>query len=183
MCRLVKKKAPCVVLVGGSGCGKSALAQQLVYREFPAEHRATIVDGFEKHFVLDDFAARVTIVDCGGSDEFVGEVNAYLVDASGFIFVVDVTDPDSLVAANAKYVAASALRPDFNALPKAVVATKTDADNRVVSPDDVAALAASWACPFVETSAREYDGVEDAFRVLVRRLVPSADPAGATATV
>ncbi|KNC48734.1 Ras-1 [Thecamonas trahens ATCC 50062] len=176
--KLPKKRTPCVMLVGGSGCGKSALAQQLVYHEFPTDHQPTIVDGYEKHFVLDDFAARISIVDCGGSDEYVKEINKYVEQASGLIFVVDVTNPDSLDAVNSKYTGLLALRPDVANLPKAVVATKTDSVDRVVSQPDITALAAHWSCPHVETSAQSYDDVEAAFRVLVAKLVPEAAPDG-----
>ena len=165
------------MLVGGSGVGKTALAQMLVYREFPSLHHPTIVDGYEKHFVLGDFAARISIVDSGGGDEYVAEVSPYLSDASGFIFVVDVTNPDSLGWAAGKYGNLKALRPDFESLPIALIGTKIDSPERIVTADDLATLASAWNCPWVETSAQEYSGVEDAFSVLVERLVPADTPA------
>lgn len=64
----------------------------------------------------------------------------------------------------------AALNIFFNNFLYKVVGNKCDLPTRIVSSESARELAASFSIPFIETSAKTRQGVDEAFYTLVREI-------------
>lgn len=159
-----------LVIVGGGGVGKSALTIQLIQNHFIDEYDPTIEDSYRKQVTIDDETCLLDILDTAGQEEYSAMRDQYMRNGQGFLCVYSLTNRSSFeeVAAFREQI----LRvKDADEVPMVMVGNKLDLQNeRVVTTKDGQELAASFGCPFLETSAKSRIHVEDAFYELVREI-------------
>merc|ERR1711957_902717 len=152
-----------LVIVGGGGVGKSALTIQLIQNHFIDEYDPTIEDSYRKQVTIDDETCLLDILDTAGQEEYSAMRDQYMRTGQGFLCVYSITSKGSFeeIASFREQI----LRvKDADKVPMVIVGNKLDLDaERVVSQQEGKELAASFGCPWMETSAKARIRVEDAF--------------------
>ena len=170
-----------LVIVGGGGVGKSALTIQLIQNHFIDEYDPTIEDSYRKQVTIDDETCLLDILDTAGQEEYSAMRDQYMRSGQGFLCVYSITNRGSFEEINSFREQILRVK-DADRVPMVVVGNKADLDaERQVSQAEGQELAASFGCPFMETSAKARLRCEDAFYELVREIRKDAAPRSAAA--
>ncbi|XP_063101878.1 GTPase ERas [Cavia porcellus] len=155
------------VVVGASGVGKSALTIQMTHQCFVEDHDPTIQDSYWKEVALDNRGYILNVLDTAGQDIHRALRNQCLAAGDGILGVFALDDPstlDQLQQMRASW-------GPCHTQPLILVGNKCDL---VTAAGDVhataAALAQRWGVPFVKTSAKTRQGVEEAFALLIHEI-------------
>jgi GTPase KRas protein len=159
-----------LVVVGGGGVGKSALTIQLIQSHFVDEYDPTIEDSYRKQCVIDDEVALLDVLDTAGQEEYSAMREQYMRTGEGFLLVYSITSRSSFEEISTFQQQILRVK-DRDSYPIIVVANKADLEHeRQVSSQEGRALAASFNCKFIETSAKNRTNVDEAFYGLVREI-------------
>lgn len=159
-----------LVVVGGGGVGKSALTIQLIQSHFVDEYDPTIEDFYRKQCTIDDQQVLLDVLDTAGQEEYLAMREQYMRTGEGFLLVYSINSLNSFQELNSFYDQILRVKDSDN-VPVLVVGNKCDLEmERQVSYEDGLALANSFNCPFLETSAKQRINVEEAFYGLVRNI-------------
>ncbi|XP_066213626.1 GTPase ERas [Saccopteryx leptura] len=167
--RDVKKKLPeyKAVVVGASGVGKSALTIQLNHQCFVEDHDPTIQDSYWKEMTLDQEGCILNVLDTAGQATHKSLRDQCLAVGDGVLGVFALDDPSTLTQLQQMR---ATWGPHYTR-PLVLVGNKCDL---VTAAGDAHAaaieLAKSWGAPFVETSAKTRQGVEEAFTLLIHEI-------------
>ncbi|CAK7892300.1 ras-like protein 1 [[Candida] anglica] len=159
-----------LVVVGGGGVGKSALTIQLVQSHFVDEYDPTIEDSYRKPCTIDNEQVLLDVLDTAGQEEYSAMREQYMRTGEGFLLVYSINSRNSLEELQSFYEQIQRVK-DSDHVPVLVVGNKCDLEvERQVSFEEGQALANSFNCPFLETSAKQRINVEEAFFGLVRSI-------------
>ncbi|XP_029904132.1 ras-like protein family member 12 [Myripristis murdjan] len=154
-----------VVLLGVTGCGKSALTVKFLTRRFISEYDPHLEDIYSSEEVVDQQPVVVKVMDTADQD---GPVNSerYLTWASAFLVVYSIDDRKSFEGCQ-PYLQTASLQPET---PVILLGNKLDMDRyRQVSKADGSALASRFGCLFFEVSAcLDFLSVQRVFHEAVR---------------
>jgi Ras-related protein Rab-8A len=167
-----------VLICGNSGTGKSCLLVRFVDDKFSTSYISTIGLDFKvKELEIDGYRVRMSIWDAAGQERFRSIVASYYRGAQALMLVFDVTDEDSFLSVR-NWIRQIEAHVDRE-LPRVLVGNKTDLDaERVVSAERGLQLAREFGIDYLETSAKNGQGVHDAFFALARKgLIISASSA------
>ncbi|XP_057572071.1 GTPase NRas isoform X1 [Hippopotamus amphibius kiboko] len=177
-----------LVVVGAGGVGKSALTIQLIQNHFVDEYDPTIEDSYRKQVVIDGETCLLDILDTAGQEEYSAMRDQYMRTGEGFLCVFAINNSKSFAdinlyrllpsQQNSVLQIASEMRfkeqikrvKDSDDVPMVLVGNKCDLPTRTVDTKQAHELAKSYGIPFIETSAKTRQGVEDAFYTLVREI-------------
>lgn len=162
----VRKKLPeyKAVVVGASGVGKSALTIQLNHQCFVEDHDPTIQDSYWKEVALGQEGCILNVLDTAGQAIHKGLRDQCVAIGDGVLGVFALDDPSSLTQLQQMR---ATWGPHYTR-PLVLVGNKCDLANTTGDIRATAiALAKSWGAPFVETSAKTRQGVEEAFSLLI----------------
>ncbi|XP_006997584.1 GTPase ERas [Peromyscus maniculatus bairdii] len=157
------------VVVGASGVGKSALTIQMTHHCFVKDHDPTIQDSYWKQVALDNGGYVLNVLDTAGQDIHRALRDQCLAAGDGVLGVFALDDPSSLEQLQQIW---STWSPDQKQ-PLVLVGNKCDLVTTAGAGDAHAAaaiLAHKWGAPFVKTSAKTRQGVEEAFDLLVHEI-------------
>ncbi|KAI5953769.1 RAS1 [Candida theae] len=167
-----------LVVVGGGGVGKSALTIQLIQSHFVDEYDPTIEDSYRKQCTIDGEQVLLDILDTAGQEEYSAMREQYMRTGEGFLLVYSINSRNSLEELQTFYEQILRVK-DRDQVPVLVVGNKCDLEmERQVSYEEGQALANSFNCPFVETSAKLRINVEEAFFDLVKYVRASEESEG-----
>ncbi|KAF7237704.1 hypothetical protein EG68_11003 [Paragonimus skrjabini miyazakii] len=155
-------------LVAG-GVGKSALTIQLIQNHFVEEYDPTIEDSYRKQVVIDGEICLLDILDTAGQEEYSAMRDQYMRTGEGFLCVFAMNNYKSFEDIN-QYREQIKRVKDADEAPMVLVGNKLDLTHRVVCVNDAKMLANSYGIPYVETSAKTRQGVDEAFFTLVREI-------------
>lgn len=158
-----------VCMLGGFAVGKTSLVSRFVRSLFSDKYHTTVGVKVDKKSVsLPEGDVELVLWDIYGDDDFQKLRTSYLRGASGYLLVVDGTRASTLDTAEGIRAMAYEALGD---VPFVLVANKADlADTWEVSDLQLQALAAQgWTV--VRTSAKNGDGVNEAFSRLARAMV------------
>ncbi|CAH8848208.1 unnamed protein product [Trichobilharzia szidati] len=158
-----------LVVVGAGGVGKSALTIQLIQNHFVEEYDPTIEDSYRKQVVIDGEICLLDILDTAGQEEYSAMRDQYMRTGEGFLCVFAVNNLKSYEDIN-QYREQIKRVKDADEVPMVLVGNKVDLTNRSVCTNEAKMSANSYNIPYVETSAKTRQGVEDAFYTLVREI-------------
>jgi small GTP-binding protein len=160
----VQKK---VCLLGDFAVGKTSLIRRYVEGRFDDRYLSTIgVKISRKALQRADYELNLLIWDLAGGDEIDKLSRRYLLGAVGAILVCDLTRPESLAIIN-EYV--SVMHEVDGEAALVLAANKADLEaERAVDDDTLAALAEELSMPWLSTSAKSGQGVEEAFELLAK---------------
>ncbi|ELV09219.1 GTPase ERas [Tupaia chinensis] len=155
------------VVVGASGVGKSALVIQLNYQCFVEDHDPTIQDSYWKEMALGRGGCILNVLDTAGQTIHGSLRDQCVAISDGMLGVFALDDPSSLTQLQQM----RATWGSRHTQPLVLVGNKCDLVSTAGDTHAAAAaLAQSWGAPFVETSAKTRQGVEEAFSLLVHEI-------------
>ena len=159
-----------VCLLGGFGVGKTSLVRRYVQSIFTDAYLTTIGVKIEKRMV-NIGAADVALIlwDIAGEDEVTTIRTSYLRGAAGYVLVVDVTRAETLQVALSIQARVTS---EIGSVPFLVLFNKTDLKENWDIPEQSAEDLTDAGHVVLRTSAKTGEGVEEAFEVLAKRLVP-----------
>jgi small GTP-binding protein len=161
-----------ICMLGGFAVGKTSLVRRFVHSIYTGQYHSTIGVKIEKKsLTVDGGEMNLVLWDIYGEDELQKIRMAYLRGASGYLLVVDITRPDTLVTAAALH---SKIVAEFGALPFVLVLNKADLAPQWALDDKQLAALALHSVLTVRTSALSGHGVEAAFQSLADAMPASA---------
>uniref|UniRef100_A0A671MHA2 small monomeric GTPase n=2 Tax=Sinocyclocheilus TaxID=75365 RepID=A0A671MHA2_9TELE len=158
-----------LVVVGAGGVGKSALTIQLIQNHFVDEYDPTIEDSYRKQVVIDGETCLLDILDTAGQEEYSAMRDQYMRTGEGFLCVFAINNTKSFEDIH-QYREQIKRVKDSDDVPMVLVGNKCDLPARTVDTRQAQELACSYGIPYIETSAKTRQGVEDAFYTLVREI-------------
>ncbi|KAI5417649.1 GTP-binding protein yptm2, partial [Lathyrus oleraceus] len=159
-----------LLLIGDSGVGKSCLLLRFADDSYLDSYISTIGVDFKIRTVEQDGKTiKLQIWDTAGQERFRTITSSYYRGAHGIIVVYDVTDQESFN--NVKQWLNEIDRYASENVNKLLVGNKSDlADNKVVSSETAKAFADEIGIPFMETSAKNANNVEQAFMAMAAEI-------------
>ena len=159
-----------MVVCGGGAVGKSALTISMIQQFFVDDYDPTIEDSYRKTVRVDDEVTLMDILDTAGQDEYSVMRDLYMRTGEGFLLVYSIDSRRSFDELQSFHSQILRVK-DCDKVPMILVGNKCDLEaHREVSRSEAMALAESWGIPFLETSARIRQNVEEAFCGLVREI-------------
>ncbi|XP_036382218.1 GTPase HRas-like [Megalops cyprinoides] len=158
-----------LVVVGAGGVGKSALTIQLIQNHFVDEYDPTIEDSYRKQVVIDGETCLLDILDTAGQEEYSAMRDQYMRTGEGFLCVFAINNCKSFEDVHLYREQINRVK-DSDSVPMVLVGNKSDLASRTVETRQAQELAKGYGVPFVETSAKTRQGVEEAFYTLVREI-------------
>ena len=159
-----------ICLLGGFGVGKTSLVRRYVQSIFSDAYLTTVGVKIEKKMVnvgAEDVA--LILWDIAGEDDITGIRMSYLRGAAGYFLVVDVTRGETLEVA--KSIQAR-VTTEIGSIPFLFLFNKTDLKEDWDIPEQSVEDLQEAGHVVLRTSAKTGEGVEEAFQVLAKRLVP-----------
>jgi len=152
-----------MVVIGDTGVGKSCLLLQFVDRRFSSVHDLTIgVDFGSRIIEINEEKVKLQIWDTAGQESFRSIARSYYRDASGALLVFDVTRKDTFNHLSRWLEEARQFASPNICIT--LVGNKSDVQTkRVVTRNEAQAFADENGLVYIETSAKNADGVDDAF--------------------
>jgi len=170
-----------VVLIGDSGVGKSNLLSRFTRNEFNLESKSTIgVEFATKSIQVDAKVIKAQIWDTAGQERYRAITSAYYRGAVGALLVYDISK-----ALSFENVERWLKELKDHAEPNIVimlVGNKSDLRHkRAVPTEDAMAFAERNGLAFIETSALDATGVDEAFKQILTEIFRLMHQRGATA--
>lgn len=127
-------------------------------------------DSYRKQCMIDEEVALLDVLDTAGQEEYSAMREQYMRTGEGFLLVYSITSRQSFE--EIQTFEQQILRvKDKDYFPIILVGNKCDLEHeRQVSREEGAALARSFNCKFIETSAKSRVNVDNAFYDLVREI-------------
>jgi len=158
-----------VAVLGDGGVGKTALAVQFTLNCFVETYDPTIEDAYRKQLIVDNKMCFVEVIDTAGQEEYATLRDQWVREGQGFILVYSIASRSTferLEVFRQSMLRVKRQKPIFM-----LVGNKCDKTyEREVSREEGIALARTFGCEFMETSARTAYNVELLFTNLVRAL-------------
>lgn len=165
---LVQKK---VCMLGATSVGKTSLVRRFVESVFSEKYHATIGVKIDRKLVeVGDTTVSLLLWDLQGEDEIERVRLSYLRGASGFLYVVDGTRPETLDTVRTLRTLAEGT---VGEVPSLLFLNKSDLTERWALDETAIAASGLGAIPAIRTSARTGDQVESGFQRLVQQMLSS----------
>lgn len=163
---MIRKK---ICMLGAFSVGKTSLVKRFVTSIFSEEYKTTLgVKIDKKSLVINGRSMDLILWDLAGEDKFMSVNLSYLKGASGFLFVIDGTRPDTLDTA---LELQEKVNHDFADTPRIFLINKSDLDDAwKIDPDRLFVLEYKGA-QVMKTSALSGQGVNEAFMMLAESIL------------
>jgi len=159
-----------VVLIGDSGVGKSNLLSRFTRNEFNLESKSTIgVEFATKSIQVDAKTIKAQIWDTAGQERYRAITSAYYRGAVGALLVYDISKHVTFENVE-RWLKELRDHAEQNIVIM-LVGNKSDLRHkRAVTTEDAMAFAESNNLAFIETSALDATGVDEAFRQILTEI-------------
>jgi len=159
-----------IVLIGDTGVGKSNLLTRFTRNEFMIDSKSTIgVEFATKNVSVDGKILKAQIWDTAGQERFRAITSAYYKGAVGALVVYDIARQATFE--NVEVWLKELREHSQHDIVVMLVGNKSDQRNRrKVATEDALALAEKHGLAFIETSALDGSGVDDAFRNILSEI-------------
>ncbi|KAG8131977.1 putative GTPase NRas-like protein [Naja naja] len=135
----------------------------------PATAKPGSEDSYRKQVVIDGETCLLDILDTAGQEEYSAMRDQYMRTGEGFLCVFAINNSKSFADINLYREQIKRVK-DSEDVPMVLVGNKCDLPTRTVDTKQAHEVAKSYGIPFIETSAKTRQGVEDAFYTLVREI-------------
>jgi len=159
-----------VVLIGDSGVGKSNLLSRFTRNEFNLESKSTIgVEFATKSIQVDSKTVKAQIWDTAGQERYRAITSAYYRGAVGALLVYDISKHVTFENVE-RWLKELRDHAEQNIVIM-LVGNKSDLRHkRAVTTEDAMAFAEANNLAFIETSALDATGVDEAFRQILTEI-------------
>lgn len=158
---LVKK----VILAGHFGVGKSSLVKRFVHQKFSDQYLTTIGVKIDKKVVdVQGATIKMMLWDIAGESNMVKIPTKYFAGAHGIMYVFDATREETYVN-----IENDLFEINKNLMDKPVIILANKSD--LIDPELEDSLKAEISAPFILTSAKTGDKVEESFLELARQMI------------
>ena len=160
---VIQKK---IVLMGNFGVGKTSIARRFVEGMFDDQYLSTIgVQIYRKAINRGDYQLNLILWDVAGGDDFIEYPPNHLRGAEGAILVCDLTRRETLDCLP-RYL--EQLHDVSSSEPAVLmIGNKGDLESQFeFGMEDLQTISEDAGCPFVVTSARTGECIDDAFITL-----------------
>ena len=166
---------PEVLIIGDSAVGKSCLLIQFADQTFSENYVSTIgVDFKIRTMELDGRSIKLQIWDTAGQERFHSITSNYYNGSHAIAVVYDITNRQTFE--NVRKWMKDVTELASPNVVKLLVGNKTDLeDKRVVCREEGEMLANSLGIPFIETSAKSADNVQEMFTEMCRAIARRQD--------
>ena len=160
-----------VLLIGDSAVGKTSVLLRYVDDTFNPEFQTTIgVDFKISTFQLNGKVIKLQLWDTAGQDRFKTIVASYYRGAHGIILAFDITNSTSFQNITRWYEESQNYLQ--KSVPKLLIGNKADlSSQRAVKTEEAKALADRLGVDYIETSAKNSQGVKLAFETLSKNIL------------
>ncbi|KAI9097141.1 small GTPase superfamily [Phlyctochytrium arcticum] len=168
-----------IIMVGSGGVGKSALTLQYMYGDFIEEYDPTKADSYRKKVSLPSSTGGtggastecfIDILDTAGQEEYAAIRDNYYRSGEGFLCVFSICEQESF-AHTQEFRDQICRVLDDEEVPFVLVGNKADLSHlRKVQPREGESKAREWGCPYIETSAKTRQNVEEAYQMLMGKI-------------
>lgn len=160
-----------VIVIGSGGVGKSALTLQFMYDEFVEDYEPTKADSYRKKIELDGAEVQIDILDTAGQEDYAAIRDNYFRSGEAFLCVFSILEHESLSATEELREQVLRVKNDDKTIPFLLVGNKIDLENRrVITQETAKDQARLWGVPYVETSAKTRQNVDEVFIELLRMI-------------
>lgn len=158
-------------MFGGGGVGKTCITLRYLKGEFSDGYIPTIEDEFSKTIEVDGKTVSLTVIDTAGQDDFAEMRYSYFKSVKGFVFVFDISNPQSIEDLRNIYKDAEDAVDDE--IVCVIAANKADLrgdSNKtdLVPEDEYKKLEDEFHCKVIETSAKVNKGIDELFLAIIR---------------
>eukprot|EP01088_Endostelium_zonatum_P020188 TRINITY_DN72_c0_g1_i1.p1 TRINITY_DN72_c0_g1~~TRINITY_DN72_c0_g1_i1.p1 ORF type:complete len:213 (+),score=49.66 TRINITY_DN72_c0_g1_i1:74-712(+) len=171
-----------ILIIGDSGVGKSALLLRFADDSYTESYISTIGVDFKIRTVkVEDKTVKLQIWDTAGQEKFRTIISSYYRGAHGIIVAFDTTD--ELTFNHVTTWLREIERFALGGVSKLLVGTKSDLTGaRVVDFNRAKKFADDLGIPYVETSAKTSDNVDEAFLTLTKQIRSKLGPVAPVST-
>lgn len=163
------------IVIGDTSVGKSCLLLQFLEKKFKFDHDTTIgVEFGSKIINVKDKQIKLQIWDTAGQERFRTITSSFYRGSNGIIMVYDVSNQESFD--NIMKWLNEINKYATDDVVKLLVGNKCDLESqREVSYKTGKALANELNVPFIETSAKDYKFVNQAFTIMINEIKKKVD--------
>ena len=162
-----------LVVLGPTGCGKTALIKRFLGKQFPMSHEATLEDVYDGHYTLKSFHTTVLlrIYDTDGSYRFPAMRHLAISQGQAFIVMYDLNSRESFQ--KAKETINEVIQAKGNDIPLYLCGNKCDnpSSEQVVPTEEAIQLSKEKKCYFAVTSAFLGINTDKVFREISSQMV------------
>ncbi|XP_063425390.1 GTP-binding protein Di-Ras2-like [Mytilus trossulus] len=165
---------PKVAFLGAGGVGKSSILQRFMFGTFQESYIETVEEIYSYQFNESGKRLNINLLDTAGNIQFPAMRQLYISKAQAFVLVYSIKDEASFSEVKTLWERIKQVRPNILDIPCVIIGNNLDQENdRQVETFD----ALNWACSenlggcFVETSAKENKGIQEAFSLLLEQFL------------
>ena len=162
-----------VVVLGTSGCGKTAFIKRFLGKPFPKSHEPTLEDVYDGHYTLKSFHTTVLlrIYDTDGSERFPAMTNLAINEGQAFIVMYKLNSKESFK--KAKKTIDQIIQEKGENVPIYLVGNKCDkpSSEQVVTTEEAVKVSKEKKCYFAVTSALIGVNTDKIFREIASQMV------------
>ncbi|CAD8079644.1 unnamed protein product [Paramecium sonneborni] len=168
-----------IVLVGDTRVGKSNTLTRFAFDKFEEGHKITIgVEFAQKNVQINGNEIKLAIWDTCGAEQYRALTKIYYQGAAGALLIFDITDRSSFDNLD-KWL--KDIELNTQSIVIMLVANKIDIqDQRKVSKQEAAQFAFEHKLAYLETSAKDGTGIQQAFEQLATEIVKLSQAAETT---
>jgi len=154
-----------IAIMGDEAVGKSSIVSRFLVEKFEEKHNKTIEDLRRRHFVMNGASLTVDILDTAGSEEYPEMTRFAISSCEAFLLVFAVDNIASFDRVRSLRQQIIKMKKTED-VPMVMVANKIDKKNR---EEVIGDLTTNGGC-YVETSAKENQNVEKAFKQILHEI-------------
>eukprot|EP01127_Copromyxa_protea_P000349 TRINITY_DN10285_c0_g1_i1.p1 TRINITY_DN10285_c0_g1~~TRINITY_DN10285_c0_g1_i1.p1 ORF type:complete len:200 (-),score=28.98 TRINITY_DN10285_c0_g1_i1:77-655(-) len=169
-----------IVVMGCGGVGKSALSVQYTRGVFLKKYDPTIEESYMKTVDVDGHTILLEIMDTAGTEQFTAMRDLYIKEGEGFLLVFSLVSDGTLTSIE-RLVEQIQKVKDEEVVPMTLVGNKADLVEKRQVEEAQAKAVANQFCHghYLETSAKDFINVTEAFTDVIRQILeakPVAQP-------
>ena len=159
-----------IITVGDSGVGKTNLISRYSSNNFCEQSKATVGIEFRfKKIIIDNKKIKAQLWDTAGQERFRSLTSSYYKGGHGALIVYDITDKNSFD--NIGKWLYDLRKNGGDKMQIILIGNKSDLNNkRAISENAGSMKAKSENIAFMETSAKNSEGVNEAFNLLIKNI-------------
>ena len=160
-------------MFGSGNCGKTSITLRFMKGDFSEGYIPTIDDEFSKVLSIDGQTVSLSVVDTAGNDDWTEMRYSYYKKVNGFVFVIDIGNPQSIEDIKSMYHDAQKSRDDdiICAIAANNCHYRDENKKNLISPEEYKSLEKEFNCKVFETSVKTGKNINELFEYVAKRIL------------